>query len=123
MPPDTPNTVYGDSYATGERFTLFSSPAAFWAATICLAVATTVLFGLICTFVIVAFRKRKTPAPVDGDSEEGHNVDMYSRVVPSNCLSLHSTLPVSCESKALRMAYQGEYLDAHKIVKTLSWYF
>nr|VZI43203.1 unnamed protein product [Spirometra erinaceieuropaei] len=106
LPSETQNTVYGDSYTVNERFTLFSSPVAFWAATVCLAVATTVLFGLICTFVTIAFRKRRMTPAVDGDSEEGHNVDMYSRVVPSNCLSLNSTLPVTCESKALRVAYQ-----------------
>lgn len=67
------------SIGGSERFAIFSSPAAFWAATISLVVATAVLLVLICTFLMMAFKRRVKPWAARGgggggggdDEEEG----------------------------------------------------
>ncbi|VDM35617.1 unnamed protein product [Hydatigera taeniaeformis] len=101
-----------------DRFAIFSSPTAFWAATICLAVATTILLGLICTFVLIAFRRRSKPAVDGGRPPPGslYSAAMENVGVPrSACMSINeSTLP-SCDSKALRLAPYPENTANKKV--------
>ena len=96
-----------------DRFAIFSSPSTFWAATVCLAVATTILLGLICTFILMAFRKRSkltsersrpTPGSLYSSAVEATRAQM------SACLSTDvSTLP-SNDSKMLRLGpYPGKF--------------
>lgn len=103
-----------------DRFAIFSSPTAFWAATICLAVATTILLGLICTFVLIAFRRRSKPATDGGrpPPDSLYSAAMENTGVPSSaCLSIDaSTLP-SCDSKALRLApYPGRFTTMSRYI-------
>ncbi|KAM7535931.1 hypothetical protein Aperf_G00000098699 [Anoplocephala perfoliata] len=100
-----------------DRFAIFSSPAAFWAATICLAVATTILLGLICTFVLMAFKRRGKP---DREVNELPSTGLYTTAAVetatspgSACLSIDASALPSGDSKAtLRLApYPGSIFE------------
>nr|CDS28955.1 protocadherin fat 3 [Hymenolepis microstoma] len=92
-----------------DRFAIFSSPAAFWAATICLAVATTILLGLICTFIIMAFRRRGKPGRDGAGQPSSSGLYTTSAVETattpgSHCLSIDaSTLPSGDSKTTLRL--------------------
>lgn len=99
-----------------DRFAIFSSPTAFWAATFCLAVATTILLALICTFVLVAFKRR---GKFDREANEPPSTGLYATAAVetattpgSACLSIDaSTLPSRDSKTTLRLApYPGEPL-------------
>ena len=94
-----------------DRFAIFSSPSVFWAATICLAVATTILLGLICTFILIVFRKRNKlangrsgPTPGNLYSSAGES----TRAQMSACLTVDPAALPSNDSKILRLGpYSG----------------
>ncbi|KAH9284314.1 Protocadherin-11 X-linked [Echinococcus granulosus] len=108
---------------SADRIAIFSSPIAFWAATICLAVATTILLGLICTFVLIAFRRRGKQS-VDGDRQPPSS--LYSEAkgaagAPrSACMSIDASTMPSCDPKGFRLAPYPEHTATKKKHNTLT---
>ncbi|VDO08933.1 unnamed protein product [Rodentolepis nana] len=104
-----------------DRFAIFSSPIAFWAATICLAVATTILLGLICTFIIMAFRRRGKPGRDGAGPPSTTGLYTTSAVETatapgSHCLSIDaSTLPSGDSKTTLRLTPYTENSTNKKV--------